>query len=264
MKKIELTLKTDNSDGGTEVLVIAEFAGRKYECLLDTGAAITTLAWDEYTSSLPVLGEDESAGAFGKSRDDLVETSGFRLGPIELERLIVARLAKDQNARNLLGMDVLKDWMCSFRFSEAEVRVTQDRLEGGRQLYLGPRGHPYVDVNIGSSEVAAIWDTGAGLTCIDLAAIQSNPEYFEPAGNSVGTDSAGMSQSAPLFEVTGLSVGGVTFSPHIVVGFDLSLISSTAERRFDAILGMSTLAQTNWCFDFPGKRWNVSRIENVS
>jgi len=49
------------------------------------------------------------------------------------------------------------------------------------------------------------------------------------------------------------------FPPHRVAGVDLSHVNSTIEVRMDMILGYGTLRKANWLFDFPRKRWAITK-----
>ncbi len=64
---------------------------------------------------------------------------------------------------------------------------------------------------------------------------------------------------APMFIMSAAVIGDTLFPPHKVAGVDLSRVNSTIERPMDLILGYSTLSKANWLFDFPGKRWAISK-----
>jgi len=40
---------------------------------------------------------------------------------------------------------------------------------------------------------------------------------------------------------------------------DLSRANATLDLPMDLILGYTTLRQANWLFDFPAKRWAITR-----
>ena len=255
--KIPLTLKTDE-DGSAEVLIEARFAGRTYLCLLDTGAAKTTLVWDEFTSTLPAISENSSHSALGSTTNSVVSIPSFELGPITHTEINVARLSADHNhPRNLIGMDILQDWTLTLNLRAGTLFLSDKSLPEAPSLFLGDRGHPYLPVIIGGQEYDTVWDTGAGLTCVDLSVIREHPDNFEQISDSVGTDSSGESMSTPLYRLSGLSCGNLQFQPHTVVALDLARVSASASRKFLIVLGYSTMKQAVWTLAFKHRRWTV-------
>lgn len=123
-------------------------------------------------------------------------------------------------------------------------------------------GIPYVDVACGNSICKGVWDTGAGVTLVDINFIHKNPEMFEEIGTSSGTDSTGTSNDTPTYTMKKAKIGGLQFSPHMVVGLDLSHVNTKIEQPFDFLLGYSTFKQANWHFDFPHQRWGVEPAVN--
>ena len=261
MNGFDLILKSDEQDGGAEVYVSASLGGRAYQFLLDTGSAVTSLAWDDFTRRLPRLGSYSSSGVLGDLQEDLVRVADFKLGPIERSALVVRRLGEGHlHARSLIGMDLLKDYPCSFEFSRNWVSLEPQPEDGRLPLFLDNRFHPYVPVDCQGGAGQAVWDTGASLTCVDLAFIAHNPQAFEPAGESSGIDAAGHAVSSPMYRMQGFSCGGQAFPAHVVVGLDLSFVNSRIEHPMDMILGYSTLSCADWAFDFPNRKWGVVRM----
>ncbi|MCI0395724.1 MAG: retroviral-like aspartic protease family protein [Chloroflexi bacterium] len=258
MEGFSLILKFDEEEGGAAVCVKATVQGRPYEFLLDTGAALTSLRWDEFTSQLPGQGIHQSSGLLGDIRDDLITVRDFKLGSIERELLTVARLAESHHqARNLIGMDLLQAFCCSFLFSENRVSLEPRPSDPLSDLFLDDKAHPYVTVECLGSQAPAVWDTGASLTCVDLGFIERHPAAFEEAGQSAGTDASGNSIHTSLFLMKGFSCGGRSFPDHKVVGIDLSFVNSKIKHPMTMILGYSTLGQANWLFDFPRRKWGI-------
>lgn len=254
----ELILHPDE-DGGAEVYVQARIAGRPYELLLDTGAGATSLVWDEYTAALPAEGTHSSSGVLGDLQDDLVTVHDFKLGPIEKQTLLARRIPAGRGeARSLVGMDLLKDYCCTFRFEERRVSLDPQPPDGLEKLFLDARCHPYVPVTCAGETVPAVWDTGASLTCVDLGFIARHPEAFAATGSSGGTDASGNQVESTLYRVEGLTCGGREFPGHTVVGIDLSFVNSRIDHPMTMILGYSTLALGEWVMDFRGRRWGVA------
>jgi hypothetical protein len=105
----------------------------------------------------------------------------------------------------------------------------------------------------------ACWDTGAGATVVNRDFWLGHPGLFEPIGTSAGTDGLGEQVETPLLRVAGPVIGQRAFGSHKVVAVDLSGVNSTLDYPMDLILGYPTIRQADWLFDFPARRWAVTR-----
>jgi hypothetical protein len=255
----ELKRKYDEQEeDGVELWVEATIQGRPYDFLLDTGAAVTHLRWDEFTGQFPAQGSRQSSGLLGVMEDDLITVPDFRLGSIERESFVVTRIARDRHqAKSLIGMDLLQDYCCTFFFGEDRVSLEPRPSALLNDLFLDDKAHPYVPVACMGMTVQAVWDTGASLTCVDLGFIERYPQAFAEAGESAGTDASGNSVTTPLFVMKGFVCDGRSFADHTVVGIDLSFVNSKIKHPMTMILGNSTLCQANWLFDFPRRKWGI-------
>lgn len=265
MRGFTLIIKPDEEEAAAaEVLVEGTIGGRAYRFLLDTGSARTTVVYDGYTAAFDCVETSDSSGVFASSRDDLITVPSIELGPIARHDFTVARMAAQAPARrNLIGMDLLKDFCCYFLFDENRVTVDGSGEDTAgyafQALFLDRKFHPYVEVQFGALKAQAVWDTGAGITVVDLGLIERHPAFFAEAGRSTGTDSTGSSLETPLFIMAETVIGGHVFAPHKVAGVDLAPVNATTDVPMDLILGYSTLSQANWLFDFPRQRWAVSK-----
>src|SRR6476646_1330040 len=126
----DLIIEPDEEEPeAAEVCVEVTLGTEKYRFLLDTGAARTSVVLDDYTRSFESLGTSNSSGVFASITDDLVTLPGFSLGPISREDLTVLRVRGDNpGVRNLVGMDVLKDYCCQFLFDEERVQLHPDAV----------------------------------------------------------------------------------------------------------------------------------------
>jgi hypothetical protein len=239
--------------------------GWPYRFLLDTGAARTCVRFDDHTGSFSPVGTSASSGLFATGpRTDVIVVPRLELGPIARTEVPVARgPSTGPHAGNLIGMDVLKDHRCHFRF--AEMRVLVDPPDDPpppsiQPLHLDPTNHPNVDVRFGADVAHAAWDTGAGITIVDLGLVHRHPDAFRQAGESRGTDSTGATMPSPIFVMATAVIGGLPFPPHTVAGVDLSPVNARIETPMDVELGYITLSRADWWFDFPGHRWAVTKL----
>jgi hypothetical protein len=159
---------------------------------------------------------------------------------------------------NLIGMDLLKDFCLHFLFDQNRVEVESADVPL-LDLFLGAKFHPYVDVQFGSVFAKVVWDTGASITIVNADFIQKNPTLFTAAGQSSGTDSTGTAMDSAMYVMGEAIIGGVAFAPHKVAAVDLSFVNTTTDVPMDLILGYSTLRQANWLFDFPRRKWAITK-----
>ena len=257
MRQVPLIVEPDPGDPDfASVLVEATVAGRPYRMLLDTGAARSQLAADEYTLSLSPVHEDSSSAAFGgEVTDPVVTITDLAAGPLQVAALDVTR--SESRPVNLLGMDVLGRHRCGFRLAAGVLDLDAPGGEAGHELLTGRRGHPYVEVNWPGVSGLACWDTGASATVVNRDFWLGHPGLFEPIGTSSGTDTHGEQAETPLLRMIGPVIGQRAFGSHKAVAVDLSGVNSTLDYPMDLILGYPTIRQADWLFDFPARRWAV-------
>jgi hypothetical protein len=236
-----------------------------YRFLLDTGAARTAIPLDEYTATFPHVGQSHSSGVFAAINDDLVIAPRITLGPIVKTDLTVSRQRDPQSGRSrLIGMDMLKDVCCHFCFDDARVYVEPSGQassgDTAQPLTYDRRFHPYIAVQFPETTASAQWDTGAGITVVDLGFIARHPALFTEAGRSQGTDAGGFTMETPMFIMAAGTIGGQTFPPHKVAGVDLAPVHASTDLPMDLILGYSTYSQAHWRMDFPAGRWAITKL----
>jgi predicted aspartyl protease len=264
---IPLIVEPDPEDpAGAEIMVEGAVMGRPRRFLLDTGAARTQVVADDVTAALRPVGQHRSAGVFAAGSSPLVTVQGLTVGPLTVPELDVVRVAASQpGARDLVGMDVLQNWCCYFRFGRASLSLQPSPArQAGRLLDTDASGHFYVDVTWTGVTARACWDSGASITVVDRALVAAHPGLFQPAGDAAGTDSTGAQARTPVFLAAGMVIGGARFSPHKVAAVDLAGPNRNLDRPMDLILGYPALRQADWLFDFPARRWALTQPPGVT
>jgi Aspartyl protease len=271
MNGFDVIIQPDAEDAdAAEVLVDGALGGRRYRFLLDTGAARSCVRYDEYTATFARVGTDTSSGVFAGGSRELVMAPRLRVGPISRSDFTLVRAAQGETGRqNLLGMDLLKDLRCHFRFDERRVEVDEDGDDGDddeddgdafAELFLDQRAHPYVPVRLGDVSANAVWDSGSGMTVVDTNFIARTPGFFPAAGQTIGADSTGAQQETALYVMAAATIGGYTFPTQRVAAVDLSRVNATLERPMDLIVGYNLYRQAHWRFDFPRRRWRITKM----
>jgi hypothetical protein len=263
VSEFNLIIKPDaEEEGAAEIFVDGNLGGHPYQFLLDTGAGQSAVIFDDYTAAFDSSEKRDSSGVFAKSSEDLITVPSIGFGPIAKQNFtLVRKPQRHPDTRNLIGMDVLKDFRLHFFFDANRVSVdAPDETEYAWQaLFLDGRFHPYVGVGFGGATARSVWDTGASLTIVDTNFVEKYPTYFQEIGQSSGTDSTGATMETPMYIMAETKIGGHRFPPHKVAGVDLSGVNDSIEVPMDLILGYTTLSQANWLFDFPDKRWTISK-----
>lgn len=265
MNKISLLLKFDDESRQTaEVYVEGSVQKELCRFLLDTGCAKTTLTRDRHTRDLPSIGKRESSGTFGRAEYDLVELTSLSVGPMFREKWVVSRAPEGGTDRHLFGMDVMRDHCLDFAFDNNEMNIvpeTDARRELADQELIMERDLiPYIPVELGGKRGNAIWDSGASITLVDMKFVQQHPNMFVSMGNEIGTDSTNTQRETPIFMMNGLVVAGRKFQPLKVAAINFSISQTKIENPLNVVLGYSTLRQANWLFDFPRRKWAITKI----
>jgi gag-polyprotein putative aspartyl protease len=260
--KIPMLIHPDPDDPNcADIMVDAVIAGRPYSLRLDTGAARTQLLADSHLAELATLGRDTSAGAFGQPHDrDIITIGDLTIGDLDVPPLDVVRVDAP-GQQSLLGLDVLRQHRCQFRFDDEMLVLDGPRMpRASLDLQLDDRGHVYIELGWDDATASACWDSGAGITVVDRAFRLRHPELFSDAGRAAGTDSTGAQFAAPTFTMAGPHIAGVGFPPSKVAVIDLSPLNRELEFPMDLIAGYPMLRQARWLFDFPVRRWAAPEL----
>lgn len=264
MGEIDLIIVPDPEEAeAAEVLVDGSIDGRAYRFLLDTGAAGSQIAFDEFSAGLASSEQNHSSGVFASHSQDKVTVPEIRLGPIYRQKYLLTRQSQDEgDSRNLIGMSLLKDYRLHFLFKEKRVLVnpTPAPDPAPLDLLMDDRFHPYVAVKFEKIEAKACWDSGAGITIVDLNFVNKYPNLFEKIGESSGTDSTGTHMETPLFKMAASVIGNRAFPPLNVAGVDLGQVNASIEIPMDLILGYNALVKADWYFDFPARKWAITKF----
>lgn len=243
------------------VIVEATVADRTYRFILDTGAGTTHLVNDEYVRTLRVHGEKRSAGAIGPIVSATVVVPELTFGPVHVRDLECTVSEPTQpGARPLLAMDVLRDQQLEFCFDAGYLRFAPDPVSATwHRLTMDAVGHPYMEVAWPQASAMCVWDSGAGITVVNEQFFRRHSALFARVGTAVGTDASGATVETTTWTMDACTIGDHEFPPTKVAVVDLSAANAGLEIPMDMILGYTTLRHADWLFDFPNKRWTITR-----
>lgn len=225
--------------------------------LLATGSAITRLAPDQDFDGEPRTTAEVPASLHAPFR--LAEGVGpgqVRIADVEVSGPLLAWLDDAPGRPGLLGADALAAHKVSLLFSRNEL-VLDVPAGGGFPLELeSPDSTPFVEVRAPGLHTRASFDTGAGRTVVDASFAAAHPEVFTPVGDPRVRDGKLRATTArmPAFRVA-----GVQFEPTDVAVLDLSETNARRDWPLTLVLGLATIEQADWWFDFPHRAWTVWR-----
>lgn len=150
MAEISLNIKYDDHFCDTaEVWMKAVVDGIEQDFILDTGCATTSLCHNEYSAKYNSLKTNEYSSAFGRAFSDTIEIRSITAGPISQSTINISRTRPGGNDKNLLGMDLLKDWIIQLNLKESRLLFHPEmpaKVEQQHSLYLDSGSIPLVDV----------------------------------------------------------------------------------------------------------------------
>ncbi|MFC8598007.1 hypothetical protein [Isoptericola sp. NPDC057191] len=225
--------------------------GHPYRALLDSGAALTSIAAPPGTVTRP--GGRTGRSAFGAPiRHRLwraaIDVGGARLGDFDV--------ADQPHAdRFLLGQDVLSQFRCHYRLVEGELVLDGPEPEHALPIRLDPGRHVSLTASWTSGETAdVVFDTGASVTVVDAGFATRHPGLFAARGTDAGSDASGETRQAELVEIAGPTILGHRFAPSLAVIVDLTGANADLPWPMDVILGWPLVSQVDWVIDHPRAR----------
>lgn len=266
MSKIKLNIINEPDDYEcAQVRVDATVEGDEFDFLLDTGAALSRIRKSEFTIQYPKVKSHASSSVLSKSNEDLIRIPSLKLGPILKENVEFTRVDASHEQVNLIGMNILKSYAFHFDFQNNTLEVNPDGRKYASKvndLFMDEAGHPYIPAFLGEKECSTVWDTGSSITLVDTKIITEYPKYFRKIGESEGTDANGNKVMTSTYLLVNLTIDGKLFPPHHVAALDLSDVNANLEKPMEMILGYSTFQHADWWFDFPLKKWKITRFQN--
>ena len=217
MASVRLVLANDPVDAeAIDVWVDGLVGDDPVRFRLDTGAAHCIVPLLDATQKLTVTGVDSGVGLSGTGLgDDEVVVPRLRLGDLVIKDVAATRSVAGSPLSALLGMTALGRFRCEFRFSDHRLELDgRMSLDTGDWFELTSRvgTQPMVPVEFEAFVALACWDTGAGLSAVDVDFAHSHPHLFEPVRATRGVDSSGVEIPSQLCRMAAFRVGGVQLS----------------------------------------------------
>jgi hypothetical protein len=264
MATVRLVLVNDPADPeAIDVWVDGSVGDTPVMFRLDTGAADCVVPLVDSTQKLTVTGVDSGVGLSGTGLgDDEVVVPRLSVGGLVIEDVAATRLVAGSPLSPLLGMSALGRFRCEFRFSEHQLELdghTSLDTDNWFELTSHVGTQPMVPVDFETVVALACWDTGAGLSAVDVDFAHSHPHLFEHVRATRAVDASGVEMPSQLCRMAAFRVGGIAIESSACAVVDLGPLNAALEQPISFVLGMPAIVQADWTFDFPRRRWSVRR-----
>lgn len=253
---LSLSREPDEPDA-VQISVEARIADEPVRALLDTGGGSSSFAGKQI-EGLDIIDSNTGVGITGTvAPDDIVIIPRLSLGALVVHDLPASRLPTNGVRPSHIGMDVLGQHRCHFRF-KSEVLEIDEAIPPDLQsfpLAVLPFGQPVLPVRFGNQQATALWDSGAALTGIDESFADANPHLVKITGQSEGIDSAGVRFTAATAVMAGCTIGDVALESTPCFIHDFRVINDDFDTRVDLVIGAPLMMTADWLFDFPAETW---------
>jgi predicted aspartyl protease len=259
IQNIQPVPDADEADAG-EFFLDGEIDGAPVRFFLDTGATFTSVFGIETLASYPSTRTMHFKGIGGISRSaDIIAVKSLQVGNYDFKQTEVARSEAGPGLKTTIGVDLLQNQVFEFNAKENIFSFGQIAKTAGATFDIGKKGHIYLPVKFSEahSALTGIWDTGAGLTVVDIADVKSNPSNFVFLTNSTGGDTTGANVTLAIYKARLLKVGTSVFHNLKVLATDLSGIRAAIGENVRVAIGYNVIINHAWHFDLKNRRWSV-------
>jgi hypothetical protein len=238
--------------------------GRSYFCRLDTASSTMIVPRADAFAQDKRLKPDHSIGIacdiIKEERISLRDLSFLGGEQHEVEAAL-REPSKNEPSWCAIGNTVLagKQWVFDFGRQKL-VEGPQKIVRELHPLILNEHGMPEIDIAVDGVPARALWDSAADSSFIDRDFAVKQKLVYESKGKSQVWDSTGNTKVFELVVVKSLSIGGQEFKDQTVLLGDLKCLkmkrgNDKHEGDFDLVLGLTTVLNADWYFDFGGLRW---------
>lgn len=205
------------------------------------------------------MGAGKLLGVAGiATRTDKIQIGTLSLGAIERTNFQASRCSVQRAPKVTLGIDFFKKKSFGVDFLRNVLDTDPPLRRGNEKLIIAPRGHLFINCKVEGKAVSALWDTGAGLNCVDKNYVNSNPGQFNFIRSvASGRDILGKPVAMRLLEVSQVVIQKSRFRNVRFLEMDLGPVSKALGVRIPFLLGFNTITKANWYFNLKDQSWSI-------
>lgn len=242
--------------GSGSINVQVSFDGTYLPMKFDTGARETQVLKSNWNSAYPVLRQVERGGASGIRytcdvvRFDAVSVEDFQRSAFEADRCDLDR------GEHLLALDYFANQILMLNF---HIELNPNGAMGifPLKVYGNGTSHIGIPIQIQREPYYAVFDTGAELSAVDQAFVDTHTSAFEFLQDVVGEDPGGNSVAMKLYRLKNLTINDVTMPNELVLSFEFGSVRNYFGKNTPLIVGFNIIAQHNWILDLRNQKWDM-------
>ncbi len=252
---------TQGDYGGGRIYVPFRFGNVAGKMRLDTGASTSRITLASWNKDLPVLGQSDSTGAFGKvTRCDDVEATNVELAAAQGNNIGRAKYEVTRCAASagddLLGLDFFKGARFTLDFERGEMVFFADVRPDWRPVAFQPLGPDQrllgIPIRAGSATFLGLFDTGAEITAVDQQFVDRHRALFAPVkGKPKASEASGGGVVSRLYKIRTLDLGeGRVLHGVYAMAYDFGALRQALGPQTSFVLGYNVLSRFHWELDF--------------
>ncbi len=250
------------SSGQPTLNAVARLDGRPRLCRVDTASALILMPSSDPLAGHPVLRKQNTMGVSCQAEEEAViglDQAEFLGVHLERPEASLRKPGPGEATWIALGNAVFAGKSVLFDF-EGQKLVSDPVLVQDAErspLAVNSAGMPIIDVKFSGHPARAVWDSAADMTMIDRAfAAKAGVAYKVKDALNI-YDSNGNTRVFQVVELGSINVGGKDLRAQRALLGDLGCLNLKGDPSLplDAVLGLNTLLNADWAFDFKGRTW---------
>lgn len=250
-----------NGLGGGQIFLPCTYNGFLSRCFFDSGSNQNNVAFNDVTRQLPVIRQVTFWGAGGQRKTcDVIRLNSWTIGYFTQSNVEAVR-CPDSVPSDTIGIGYFSEHRFALNIGyhrfEVDSPIPQNVVREPLKIYSS--GHIAVSVQVSGRQFEAMWDTGAGVSVVDRRLVSEMPQVFSFIQDiPTGHDGTGAQVFAKLYNMTNLTIGGVSFPESKVLAIDFSAFAQNFSPNMRLVLGPSHMQFHDWFIDIPSQKWAIS------
>lgn len=258
--------QTQSMFGAGDIRVPCEIHGQSFsDCKVDTGAVVGSVKKNIFTSPYEIINKVSVSSVSGaeNSCDVTIVPLTFASEAHDKSLVMVCDQLKSTGVDVILGADVLLAKPIIFNFKNQNLEINAAPPAAGLSSFtMDEVGHILLPLKISRQiEAKAMFDSGASVTLVDRAFVESHPESFTVVRDDTVTDTHGNTIGSKLVITSLVEVGEIRFVAEYMMAVDLSAAKALMGQDVNFILGHNLTKSGNWYFSKTDKLWKAVPLQ---